>query len=401
MTSRPPIFILSCPRSGSTMLRYILDAHPQICCPPEVYLGALCQQAFKTIRFTLAQAKDSEIERDEYSFHEVRRIISDVMGQYCQINSKVFWCEKTPDNLNHLSYISRVFPDAKYICLYRHCVDVVNSMLQVKPYVPREDILGFLYKNHGNVAGAEFDRWIEQTGYIYDFEHRNKSSCFNIKYEELVCNTESTLRALFEFLGVESSNYYLNLAFNKHHDQGEGDSNVRFEKTIHANSIGKGFLIPLEFIDSDVKNKANALLSTLEYSPIESFCADGLEKEISRINNFNRKDKPQSMVKEKFFNIFGMEGINISNNLNGKCRFVVTDTGELWVVEALCSKAIVLDVNSHSENTVLLDSGTLMGILNGNVNPIMAYRENKIKIFGDIDIVMSIADLLLNTKQFI
>jgi hypothetical protein len=36
---KPPIFILSCYRSGSTLLRYILDSHPDVYCPPELSLG--------------------------------------------------------------------------------------------------------------------------------------------------------------------------------------------------------------------------------------------------------------------------------------------------------------------------------------------------------------------------
>ncbi|HEX2642137.1 MAG TPA: sulfotransferase, partial [Thermoanaerobaculia bacterium] len=33
------LFILSCHRSGSTLLRFILDTHPELYCPPEVFLG--------------------------------------------------------------------------------------------------------------------------------------------------------------------------------------------------------------------------------------------------------------------------------------------------------------------------------------------------------------------------
>ena len=37
-----PIFIASHARTGSTLLRYIIDTHPALCCPPELALGQLC-----------------------------------------------------------------------------------------------------------------------------------------------------------------------------------------------------------------------------------------------------------------------------------------------------------------------------------------------------------------------
>ena len=36
--SNKPIFIIGCPRSGTTLLRVILDSHPNICCGPETHI---------------------------------------------------------------------------------------------------------------------------------------------------------------------------------------------------------------------------------------------------------------------------------------------------------------------------------------------------------------------------
>src|SRR5580698_7888854 len=37
-----PVFVLCCARSGSTLLRFLLDAHPDLACPPETNAAALC-----------------------------------------------------------------------------------------------------------------------------------------------------------------------------------------------------------------------------------------------------------------------------------------------------------------------------------------------------------------------
>src|ERR1700761_9324678 len=45
MEQRPdPVFVLCMGRSGSTLLRFLLDAHPELACPPETSLPALCGQ---------------------------------------------------------------------------------------------------------------------------------------------------------------------------------------------------------------------------------------------------------------------------------------------------------------------------------------------------------------------
>ena len=39
-----PVFVLCNARSGSTLLRFLLDAHPEIACPPETNMPSLCAQ---------------------------------------------------------------------------------------------------------------------------------------------------------------------------------------------------------------------------------------------------------------------------------------------------------------------------------------------------------------------
>jgi sulfotransferase family protein len=39
-----PVFVLCMGRSGSTLLRFLLDAHPELACPPETSLPELCGQ---------------------------------------------------------------------------------------------------------------------------------------------------------------------------------------------------------------------------------------------------------------------------------------------------------------------------------------------------------------------
>src|ERR1044071_4567302 len=128
-------FIISTARSGSTLLRYILDSHPAISCPSELYLGQLCRDLYFTVGYIKGQDAGLDSTKKELIVpDEIRRIIFELMDSYARARNAQIWCEKTPTNVNHLRVLARVFPEAKYICLYRNCMDVVYSLIEANMY---------------------------------------------------------------------------------------------------------------------------------------------------------------------------------------------------------------------------------------------------------------------------
>src|SRR5437870_2427775 len=102
-----PAFILSCERSGSTLLRYIIDTHPEIVSPGELALGQLCCDLELVVSRTLGEISTpaNEREHQQLVLAEVRRIVSDLMNTYTRAKHKRIWCEKTPANLRHLDIL--------------------------------------------------------------------------------------------------------------------------------------------------------------------------------------------------------------------------------------------------------------------------------------------------------
>ncbi len=91
-----PIFILSDARTGSTLLRVLLDTHPAICSPGELLLGVLCEHLYYTIESTLGQAvvEHSPEAQAEFCLAETRRMVDSIMEKYCVLKGKRRWCEK-------------------------------------------------------------------------------------------------------------------------------------------------------------------------------------------------------------------------------------------------------------------------------------------------------------------
>lgn len=147
--STGPVFILSYGRSGSTLLRYIIDTHPKIVCPAEINLGSLCDSLFHTIYYTIGQLSQSsnDVEKKQDSLIKTRHVVMSLMGEYTQAKGKEIWCERSPLTIDHLSIIDKLFPDAKYICLHRNFLDFAYSFLTLNRFVGGDVIVPYVHRN--------------------------------------------------------------------------------------------------------------------------------------------------------------------------------------------------------------------------------------------------------------
>src|ERR1700736_5136793 len=89
-----PIFIISAARSGSTLLRYLLQAHPDISCPAETNLG----QAFQSISYSHSIASGAphkpEIWQQD-AIQSCRALAQATLGAQARRQNKPRWCDKS------------------------------------------------------------------------------------------------------------------------------------------------------------------------------------------------------------------------------------------------------------------------------------------------------------------
>src|SRR5688572_32570200 len=201
----PPIFVLSCERSGSTLLRYIIDTHPQVCSPAHLHLGQLCRSLYTSIFYSTGQTMEvrDEATRERLVAGEVRAIVDGFMQGYARTKGKQMWCEKTTDNLQYLRILRDVFPDARYVCLYRNCMDVVHSSIECSRLGFMPELAPYVRKRPDNVVAAMVESWIEKTKILIEFEQAHLAQCFRIKYETLVAEPARTLAPMFGSIGLD------------------------------------------------------------------------------------------------------------------------------------------------------------------------------------------------------
>jgi hypothetical protein len=144
-----PVFVLTCPRSGSTLLRHFLDSHPRITCPPESQLVIICQNIMAS--WSNYRQETTSTERRASALKQARSLLRDFIKWHLENSGKEVFSDKSLPNIEHFELLAEAFPRARFICLFRNPMDVVASMLEAcrwgSPNFPTVD--------HRNSPGIE------------------------------------------------------------------------------------------------------------------------------------------------------------------------------------------------------------------------------------------------------
>src|SRR5205085_6800691 len=122
-TSNRPIFIVGCQRSGTTLLRLMLDSHPNVSCGPET-------------RFLQDFAKLTSESWDRLSLYgfpksywldKSAEFFDSFQTEYAKSRGKTRWADKTPRYALSLGYINELFPASQIVHVIRDGRDVGAS----------------------------------------------------------------------------------------------------------------------------------------------------------------------------------------------------------------------------------------------------------------------------------
>jgi protein-tyrosine sulfotransferase len=220
--ARPGAFIIAPPRSGTTLLRLILDSHPEIAAPPETFI-------FSHI---LAPLRDERMTRAMWNLGYHRDALALALGDcargflegYASSKGKRFWIEKTPAYVDLLPELHEAMPDARYIMLYRHPFAIVRSMDERNMVVSHPKIAG-LRPDYPSDFAAYSAFVASQHQKMRDFQRAHPEICMEVRYERLVADPAGEMRAACAFLGIDYAPAMLD--FQKaHHDTGFGDEKI-------------------------------------------------------------------------------------------------------------------------------------------------------------------------------
>jgi hypothetical protein len=203
--------VCCCGSSGSTFFSNLINRHPEIVCGDE--LGLFSKPVFydnynhlKKYHFLIKRAgitsypyfQDRSILRNLQSFlltgkqvwrwvlesNDIIEFTSRLKSHILEITGKSIWAEKTPTNIYLIGEFLKVFPEAKVIHIVRD---------------PRDVILSLMSRGASISRGAE--RWLTAVSAIYNY--RNHPNVLEIKYEDLILESEKTMNRVCSHLNVE------------------------------------------------------------------------------------------------------------------------------------------------------------------------------------------------------
>ncbi len=213
ISTRQIFFVGGAPRSGTTWLQQILDAHPDICCRGEGFLGhelvgplgdlvehwrnkieGKNSALFKhTNGFALPEAEDTDFL--------ARTAILRALRQQC--GNQVYRAigEKTPENVFAFPALRRILPGAKFIGIARDPRDVITSTWHFfrKPFAgPDETAEKFA------LIADTLPLLIETHRAIMTIVERFPADAMIVTYYALTYDAERVVGELFEFLDVSA-----------------------------------------------------------------------------------------------------------------------------------------------------------------------------------------------------
>jgi hypothetical protein len=252
------LFIVGCPRSGTTLLQSLLAAHEEITSFPETHffqyligygwrrrVGLMLLKRKRALNIFLNNIGREDMKKNipKFIFRKSACVSQfvDILDNLTIKKGKKIWIEKTPIHLHYIKTIEKYVPNSKFIHIVRSGKDVVASLYDVTHKYPKE---------WGGKRGI--DTCINRCNEDFNItkSNINKENHIIIKFDELLKNNESVLMRLCNFIGVKYNEELL----KKHGDESE---KLILRNEEWKNSVTKG-------IKDSTKDKFNILFTENE-----------------------------------------------------------------------------------------------------------------------------------------
>ena len=295
-------------RSGTTLLRFLLDAHPDIGCPPEAGIpGLVAHMAHvwqgvnsaersrgrthgDTVARGWATPTDDADATSSWSpaglggargrpgermlplacRQWIRGAVGPLMRGYCEQHGKRVYVDKSLDSAFALAPTFEVFPELRLVLVFRHVMDTIVSGMDASPW-------GFTHYGYNryvrdspeNIVAALGRYWLDHVSAALDWEDRQPETCLRVRYEDLVAAPELTVRGVQSFLRVPEDLTVLDDAFTRPVAHGPGDHKVWYTTAIERSSAGRGKRIPVTLLPRALLDAINEKLAILGYPHLD------------------------------------------------------------------------------------------------------------------------------------
>jgi hypothetical protein len=238
--SGPPLFVVGSGRSGTTLVRLMLDTHAELAMPgesyfiprlrrqfpdpidPEVLTPALLRMPhFRNWKVAESSVWERVRTLEEPTFADV---IEAAFLANADEHGKTRWGDKTPEYARRIPLLHSLWPDARFVHLIRDGRDVALGYLS-RPWGP-------------STAWAAARKWrLLVSAAIRDGQPLGTSHYLEVRYEDLVADTKATMQAICGFADLPFDERMLDPAARRDHP------NVAPEKFLAFNARSQGEIV--------------------------------------------------------------------------------------------------------------------------------------------------------------
>lgn len=205
------VFVVGCPRSGTTLLQSMLAAHPETCSFPEThFFSRVCGGVAQGLGFSSMRNREravanrflEKVDRQDLIEHLPRwhprlrpykEAFISILDQLARDAGASRWVEKTPMHLHFIQDIETVAPDARFLHILRNGEDVIASLYQVTSKYPEA---------WGGERDLDrcIDRWVGDVRRSLVLAEQDNHLL--VRYEELIDRPADVLQSVCDRLGA-------------------------------------------------------------------------------------------------------------------------------------------------------------------------------------------------------
>jgi Sulfotransferase family len=206
-----PLIVLGVSRSGTTLLRVMLDRSPGLAIPDEsFFIPLLARRHRRTVepkdflddlsRIPVIRAwglSPADVAPRLESGMSTGEAIAAIFESYAAKAGKPRWGDKTPMYMRHLALLAELFPDAQYVHLIRDGRDAALSFLEMPP--------GTFTRTwaHPGDAAQFACLWRKEVSSARSFGQRvGPGRYLEVRYEDLVTATSQVVASICDFAGI-------------------------------------------------------------------------------------------------------------------------------------------------------------------------------------------------------
>ncbi|MFO8231557.1 MAG: sulfotransferase [Longimonas sp.] len=286
-SSSAPIFVVGASRSGTTLLRLMLNAHPSIAIPDELSYFSLVGTLPTPWNAPLDAGRyvklvDGFLDQNEpvltgvdraalrramltHPAHTIRTPYAVALDHWATAQSKPIWGEKTPHNFFFVPELHEMFPSARFIHLVRDPRAAVHSMNGFKRCVSNTVINATNWRTFMQQGAAVLEATVPAHQRI------------TIRFEDLTSNPDFVLQQLCSFLDISFHSDMLSF-----HETSHQYMHPVFEKLGGAQTVTRP-------VNTDTKARWTTEMAPADIATVEHICGPWLP-----IFSYERRTDPLS-----------------------------------------------------------------------------------------------------------